>query len=204
MKRFGVLALQGDFREHTDTLGRLSVQTQEVRKPKDLANLDGLILPGGESTTMAHLLQTRTISSDTKTLADELTSLIKEGLPVWGTCAGMIMLARKLVQDEPIPLGLMDITVNRNAFGRQTESFEQDLRIPEIGPPPFKAIFIRAPVIVDMDDTVTVLARLDDGTPVAAKQNNVLVTAFHPELTRDDRFHQYFIESSANQYVQAE
>ena len=114
------------------------------------------------------------------------------------------MLARKLVQDEPIPLGLMDITVNRNAFGRQTESFEQDLRIPEIGPPPFKAIFIRAPVIVDMDDTVTVLARLDDGTPVAAKQNNVLVTAFHPELTRDDRFHQYFIESSANQYVQAE
>ena len=204
MKRFGVLALQGDFREHTDTLGRLSVHAQEVRKPKDLANLDGLILPGGESTTMALLLQTRTVSSDTKTLADELTLLIKEGLPVWGTCAGMIMLAKKLVQDEPIPLGLMDITVNRNAFGRQTESFEQELRIPEIGPAPFKAIFIRAPVIVDMDDTVTVLARLDDGTPVAAKQNNILVTAFHPELTRDDRFHQYFIESYANHYVQAE
>lgn len=204
MKRFGVLALQGDYQEHSAALSRLSVEAQEVRKPNDLANLDGLIVPGGESTTMAHLLQKRTSSSDTKTLATELTSLIKEGLPVWGTCAGMIILAKKLIQDEPIPLGLIDITVNRNAFGRQKESFEQELTIPEIGSPPFNAIFIRAPVIVDMDDTVTVLARLKDGTPVAATQNNVVVTAFHPELTRDDRFHQYFIESVTNHRVAQE
>ena len=204
MKRFGVLALQGDYQEHSATLSRLSVQAQEVRKPNDLANLDGLIVPGGESTTMAHLLQKRASSSDTKTLGTELTSLIKEGLPVWGTCAGMIILAKKLIQDEPTPLGLIDITVNRNAFGRQKESFEQELTIPEIGSPPFNAIFIRAPVIVDMDDTVTVLARLQDGTPVAARQNNVLVTAFHPELTRDDRFHQYFIESATNHRVAQE
>lgn len=203
MKRFGVLALQGDFREHAETLARLSVHPQEVRNPGDLLDLDGLILPGGESTTIAHLLRKRTSSSETRSLASELTSAIKGGLPVWGTCAGMIMLARELVQDEPVPLGLMDITVTRNAFGRQTESFAQELKIPELGVAPFKAIFIRAPVIVAMDDTVTVLARLEDGTPVAAKQNHILVTSFHPELTRDDRFHRYFIESVAQQDTSA-
>jgi 5'-phosphate synthase pdxT subunit len=199
LKRFGVLALQGDFREHTDTLKRLSVQTQEVRTPEDLSNLDGIILPGGESTTMAHLLQKRTSTSETTSLASELILVIKKGLPVWGTCAGMIMLARELIQNEPVPLGLMDITVNRNAFGRQNQSFEQDLNIPAIGVAPFKAIFIRAPTIVEMDNSVTVLARLEDSTPIAAQQKNILVTAFHPELTTDDRFHQYFIEFAAKQ-----
>ena len=201
MKCFGVLALQGDFREHTDTLRRLSVKTQEVRTPDDLEKVDALILPGGESTTMANLLQRRTTSSEESSLASKLTSLVKDGLPVWGTCAGMIILARELTQADPIPLGLMGITVNRNAFGRQSESFEQDLKVPELGEAPIKAIFIRAPAIVEMDNNVTVLARLEDGTPVAAKQNNMLVTAFHPELTNDVRFHQYFIETIATHHT---
>lgn len=201
MKCFGVLALQGDFREHIDTLRRLSVETQEVRNSDDLAKVDALILPGGESTTMSHLLKQRPNSFKASSLAKELTLLIKDGMPVWGTCAGMIMLARELTQPTPIPLGLMSITVNRNAFGRQSESFEQDLNIPELGITPFKAIFIRAPAIVEMDDDVTTLARLEDGTPVAAIQKNILVTAFHPELTNDDRFHQYFIKTIANHRI---
>tara|TARA_B100001013_G_C24585969_1_gene432695 strand:- start:564 stop:1097 length:534 start_codon:yes stop_codon:yes gene_type:complete len=172
-----------------------------VRTPDDLEKVDALILPGGESTTMANLLQRRTTSSEESSLASKLTSLVKDGLPVWGTCAGMIILARELTQADPIPLGLMGITVNRNAFGRQSESFEQDLKIPELGEAPIKAIFIRAPAIVKMDDSVTVLARLEDGTPVAAKQNNMLVTAFHPELTNDVRFHQYFIETIATHHT---
>jgi len=184
-KTIGVLALQGDFLEHIQVLEHLGFVTQEVRLPKDLTAIDAIILPGGESTTQANLL-------DVFELREPLRKKIELGMPVWGTCAGMILLARELTQDRPIPLGVMDITVNRNAFGRQADSFETDLHIKKLGNKPLRATFIRAPRIERIGEGVSILAVLSDKTIVAARQNNMLVTSFHPEITGDSRLHKYF------------
>ncbi|MGQ9466860.1 MAG: pyridoxal 5'-phosphate synthase glutaminase subunit PdxT [Anaerolineae bacterium] len=187
--RIGVLALQGAFIEHKNVLNRLGVQPVEVRLPEHLEGLNGLIIPGGESTTMGLLAQKWG-------LLEPLRAFARSGRPVWGTCAGMILLAKEIVDGvpgQPI-LGLMDITVRRNAFGRQVDSFEADLEIPVLGDLPFHAVFIRAPVIERVGASVDVLASLDDGTAVAVRQGNLLATAFHPELTPDDRFHRYFMK----------
>ncbi|HEX8932237.1 MAG TPA: pyridoxal 5'-phosphate synthase glutaminase subunit PdxT [Patescibacteria group bacterium] len=185
-KIIGVLALQGDFLEHIKTLQKIGVTAKEVRLPKDLENIDGIIFPGGESTTMANLL-------DVFKLREPLKAKIQEGLPVWGTCAGMILLAKKLVQDRPEPLGLMDITVSRNAFGRQIDSFETELVIKGIEGKPMHTTFIRAPQITKVGKDVEVLSKLDDGTIVAVREKNMLVSSFHPELTMDIRLHKYFV-----------
>ncbi len=186
--KIGVLALQGAFIEHIKILESLGVQAVEVRKPEQLRDLDGLIIPGGESTTFGKL-------ATEFGLMEPLRELCASGKPVWGTCAGMIFLAKEVGRPQPL-LGVMDVEVKRNAFGRQVQSFEQDLSIPELPEPdrPFHAIFIRAPLVDKVGQDVRVLARLEDGAVVAAQQANLLATAFHPELTRDTRFHQYFIE----------
>ena len=187
MSTIGVLALQGDFREHREVLERLGATAPEVRLPKDLEGLDGLIIPGGESTAIVRLMRTSQLLEPLRKLADD-------GFPIWGTCAGMILLAKRLDGTGIAALQAMDIGVRRNAFGRQVDSFEADLYVPVLGDPPYRAIFIRAPIIEDVGPAVEVLARLPDGTPVAARQGRLLATAFHPELTPDDRFHRYFIE----------
>jgi 5'-phosphate synthase pdxT subunit len=189
MMKIGVLALQGAFIEHEHVLARLGVQPVEVRLPEHLEGLDGLIIPGGESTTMGLLAQKWG-------LLEPLQAFARSGRPIWGTCAGMILLAKEVVDGvpgQPI-LGLMDITVRRNAFGRQVDSFEADLAVPLLGDPPFHAVFIRAPVIERVGAGMEVLAALEDGTAVAVQQGNLLATAFHPELTRDERFHHYFLK----------
>lgn len=183
--KIGVLALQGDFLEHIHILQSIGVKTKQIKLARDLGNIDGIILPGGESTTMAHLL-------DAFGLRETLRQKIQDGLPAWGTCAGMIMLAKKLVQTRPIPLGLMDIIVNRNAFGRQIDSFEVPLIIKQLGNKLFPATFIRAPIIEKVGPNVEILSTLDNGI-VAVREKNMLATSFHPELTRDTRFHEYFI-----------
>jgi 5'-phosphate synthase pdxT subunit len=187
LARIGVLALQGDFAEHIHALTELGAETREVRLPKDLESLDGLIIPGGESTTIRRLL-------DLYGLAQPITDMASQGLPVWGTCAGMILMARHLPDDRPQPLGLMDVDVARNAFGRQVDSFEADINVPAFGTEVFKAVFIRAPAFVRLGDTVEVVARLDDGQIVAARQAGLFATSFHPELTKDKRFHSYFLD----------
>lgn len=184
--KIGVLALQGDYLEHIQTLQRIGVETKEIKLPEDLENINGIIMPGGESTTIARLL-------DVFNLREPLSKKINDGLPVWGTCAGMILLAKKLIQNKPVPLGLMDITVNRNAFGRQIDSFEVPLIIKPLGDKPLFAAFIRAPEITEAGPGVEILSKLEDGTIVAARQKNILATSFHPELTSDSRFHEYFI-----------
>lgn len=185
--KIGVLALQGDFIEHEKILRDLSVEAVEVRKPEQLAELDGLIIPGGESTTFGKL-------AAEFGLMEPLRAFCESGKPVWGTCAGMIFLAKDVGRKQPV-LGVMDVSVKRNAFGRQVDSFETDLDIPVLQPPaPFHAIFIRAPLIESVGKGVQVLATLDDGTIVAARQGNLMATSFHPELTNDARLHRYFIE----------
>jgi len=187
MTTIGVLALQGDFREHRDVLQRMGSDAPEVRLSRDLDGLDGLIIPGGESTAIARLMRT-------SGLLEPLRKLASDGFPMWGTCAGMILLARRL-DDTGLPaLQAMDITVRRNAFGRQVDSFEADLSIPALGEDPFHAVFIRAPIIEEVGPGVEVLARLADGTPVAARERRLLATAFHPELTSDTRLHRLFLE----------
>jgi 5'-phosphate synthase pdxT subunit len=185
--KIGVLASQGAFVEHIDMLRQLKVDTLPVRLPKELAGLDGLIIPGGESTSISKLMLTYN-------LVDEVGNLARSGLPIFGTCAGMILLASKISDSDVVPLGLMDIVVGRNAFGRQRESFETEISIPVLGGKPFPAVFIRAPVIEQTNGKVEILARLADGTAVAARQAKLLVSAFHPELTSDLRFHQYFLD----------
>jgi 5'-phosphate synthase pdxT subunit len=192
MPRIGVLALQGDFREHMRALLRLGVEATEVRLPGQLAGLDGLILPGGESTTMGKL-------AVEFGLLEPLRGLAAGGLPMWGTCAGLILLARDAGSSQPL-VGALDVTVQRNAFGRQLQSFETDLTVPALAGPqsPFRAVFIRAPLITGVGPDVDVLARLDEvkegrGEVVAVRQGPLLATAFHPELTDDDRFHRYFL-----------
>lgn len=185
--RVGVLASQGAFAEHIAVLRQMGVEAIPVRLPRDLEGLDGLIIPGGESTTISRLMR----SCD---LMDRIRDLAQNGLPVFGTCAGMILLARKISDSDAEPLGVMDIVVRRNAFGRQRESFETELSIPILGEKPFPAVFIRAPIIERINNRVEILARLDDGTIVAAREGKLLASAFHPELTDDLRFHQYFLD----------
>ncbi len=192
--KIGVLALQGDFLEHVNVLRQLGVQAVEVRLPADIAGLAGLIIPGGESTTIGKL-------AIQFGLVEPLRDFIKNGRPVWGTCAGMIFLAKDIGATgsgghvEPPRLATMNIRVNRNAFGRQVDSFEADIPL-AFAPhePPFRAVFIRAPRIEAVGEGVEILAKLSDGTPVAARQGHLLVTAFHPELTNDWRWHAYFLK----------
>ena len=161
----------------------------EVRLPDDLLELDGLIMPGGESTTFSRLM-------DLYQLKAPIANLASDGMRLWGTCAGMIMMARDLTEPDPVPMGLMDIGLTRNGYGRQVDSFEEDLDVPVLGAETFHAIFIRAPVISTMGNGVDVMARLSDGSPVAVRQDRMLATSFHPELTRDRRFHEYFLSDA--------
>lgn len=187
--KIGVLALQGDFAEHIATLRRIGVEPVEVRLPRQLVDLDGLVIPGGESTTIGKLAVAYELLEPLRQFAAQKA--------VWGTCAGAIFLSRDVQRQQPL-LQVMDITVVRNAFGRQVESFETDLDVPvfhEAGldPSPFHAIFIRAPIIESVSGSTQVIARLTDGRIVAALQGRLLATSFHPELTGDDRFHRYFV-----------
>lgn len=182
MTRIGVLALQGAFREHLDTLAAIGVEGVPVRLPEDLENLDGLILPGGESTTMRRLI-------DRWGLREPILRLARRGAPLFGTCAGMIVLAREIAGGEAPVLPLLDVTVERNAFGRQLDSFEAELAVPILGNAPVHAVFIRAPIIERSGPEVDVLAKLDDGRIVAVRQGNVIATSFHPELAGETRFH---------------
>jgi 5'-phosphate synthase pdxT subunit len=188
--RIGVLALQGSFVEHSKILRDLGIETVEVRLPAELEGLDGLIIPGGESTTIGKLAVEYGLMEPLRSFAADK--------PVWGTCAGMIFMAKDIGEDEPL-LAIMDIVVRRNAFGRQIDSFVTEISAPELtngDTDPFLAVFIRAPVLVEAKASAgaTVVARLEDGSAVAARQGHWLVTAFHPELTNDSRFHRYFIE----------
>ena len=195
MARIGVLAIQGDFIEHRHALDRVGVESCEVRLPEQLCGVDGLIIPGGESTTIVQLI-------DIYGFRPALEDAAGRGLPIWGTCAGMIVMARRLRDRRPDPLELMDIVVSRNAFGRQVDSFEADLKIAGLDRTPFRAVFIRAPVVEKVGPGVQVLAELEDGRPVAVRQGALLATAFHPELTSDSRMHQFFADmagGSANQ-----
>jgi 5'-phosphate synthase pdxT subunit len=204
--KVGVLALQGDFAEHAAVFSRLGVEAHEVRLPEQLDGLDGLVIPGGESTTFTRLMADYA-------LLEPIRRLAEDGVPIWGTCAGMIVLARQASHLSRPGLGVMDIVVERNAFGRQVDSFEAALAIPVLGQEPFPAVFIRAPIIRQVGPGVEVLARLpasatggpahpdggahgaslDGGSVVAARQGHLLATAFHPELTGDPRLHQYFL-----------
>jgi 5'-phosphate synthase pdxT subunit len=177
--RIGVLALQGDFEAHSKMLQGLGAEVREVRVPGDLDGLDGLVMPGGESTTM-------TLGIQREGLGDPLRAFVKSGKPVFGTCAGMIMLDRE-------HLGCMDTLCVRNAFGRQIRSFEADLRIPGVEGPPVRAVFIRAPWLAEYGDGVEILASVD-GHPVAARQDNMLVISFHPEIAGETRLHRLFLE----------
>ncbi|MDE2765262.1 MAG: pyridoxal 5'-phosphate synthase glutaminase subunit PdxT [Chloroflexota bacterium] len=183
----GVLALQGDFAEHAALLRSLDAAPREVRTAAQLAGADALIIPGGESTTMATLM-------DIFDLRGPITDFARSGRPLWGTCAGMILLADRLVEPAPEPLRLMDILVHRNAFGRQVDSFETDIDFAGIDGGPLHAVFIRAPWVAEVGPQVEVLAALDNGAVVAVRQANLLATAFHPELTPDPRAHAYFLE----------
>lgn len=185
----GVLALQGDFREHLAVLHGLGAEAVPVRRPEELERVDGLIIPGGESTVMDKL-------SRAFDLAEPMKEAIRAGLPVYGTCAGLIMLADRVLDriDGQQSLGGLDVAVRRNAFGSQLDSFETDLEIAEVGEPAVHAVFIRAPVVEEIGPGVRALATLDDGRVVAVEQGNLLGTSFHPEITGDTRFHGYFVE----------
>ena len=202
--RVGVLALQGAFIEHENILARIGVEPVEVRLPGELEGLDGLILPGGESTTIGQV-------AERWGLLESIRAFARSGRPLWGTCAGMVLMAKEVVDGvsgQP-RLELMDVVVRRNAFGRQVDSFEVGLEVPALGEEPFHAVFIRAPRIERVGKEVEILARLESvlspstslrasgveggGAVVAVRQGNLLATAFHPELTDDDRFHRYFL-----------
>ena len=185
--KVGVLAIQGDFAEHLCLLRGMGQETREVRLPGDLADIEALIIPGGESTTLSRLM-------DSYDLRAPIVQMAERGVPIWGTCAGMIMMAREVTDSKSIPMGLLDIQVVRNAFGRQVDSFEVDLSVKPFGDHAYRAIFIRAPIISRVGPQVEVLATLPDGQPAAVRQDNYLATAFHPELSRDTRFHRYFID----------
>jgi 5'-phosphate synthase pdxT subunit len=190
--RIGVLALQGDFREHRALFHRLGVEAPEIRLPAQLAGLDGLVIPGGESTTIGKLATTFELLAPLRDFG--------QSQAIWGTCAGAIFLSKDAKREQPL-LGLMRIKVNRNAFGRQLDSFETDLTVPALEDPerPFRAVFIRAPLIESVGKGVQVIARLpqedpdQEGAIVGARQGMLLATSFHPELTDDPRFHQYFL-----------
>ena len=197
MMRIGVLSVQGAFAEHAAMLARLGVEPVQVRLPAQLDGLAGLILPGGESTTMRKLI-------DRWALREPIMELAQRGAPILGTCAGMILLASHIHDgDEPV-LPLLDVTVQRNAFGRQLDSFEADIAVPVLGAVPVHAIFIRAPIVRRVGDGVDVLATLDDGRVVAVRERNVIATAFHPELTGERRFHRLLTTMAAEYLEPAE
>ena len=187
--RVGVLALQGDFREHAHVLGRLGARVSLVRRPEELDSVDGLVIPGGESTVMDKL-------SRTFGLAEPLKEAIAAGMPVYGTCAGLILLADTVLDAiaGQQSLGGLDVVVRRNAFGSQNQSFETDLDIPALGEAPVHAVFIRGPVVESVGPAATPLASLADGRVVAVEQGNLLGTSFHPEITGEYRFHEYFLD----------
>jgi 5'-phosphate synthase pdxT subunit len=182
MVKVGVLALQGDVREHVSVLDAIGARPVEIRTPVELADVDALVIPGGESTTIGKLARAYG-------LVDPIRARAGDGMPVFGTCAGMIVLAREISGGEEPILPLLDVRVERNAFGRQLDSFEADLPVDVLGSTPVHAVFIRAPVIEDAGPDVDVLARLDDGRIVAVRERNVLATSFHPELAGETRFH---------------
>lgn len=188
--RIGVLALQGAFREHLDTLRVIGVEGVRVRQPDDLEGVSGLILPGGESTTMRQLVERWG-------LRQPILDLAASGAPLFGTCAGMILLASAIAGGEEPVFPLLDVTVQRNAFGRQLDSFEGDLVVPILGDDPVHGVFIRAPIVDRVGPDVTVLARLDDGRVVAVRERNILATAFHPELAGETRFHRLMATMAA-------
>lgn len=185
--KVGVLALQGDFREHCAALRRLGASACEVRTAAQLDQMDALIIPGGESTSMAKLM-------DVYGLRAPLQAFARAGKPVWGTCAGLILMASRLEEDRPQPLALMDIAARRNGFGRQAESFEADLRVEGVEGAPVRAVFIRAPLITESGPGVETLASLESGEPAAVRQGPMLASAFHPELTGDARMHRLFLD----------
>jgi len=185
--RVGILALQGDFREHVTAIRELGAETVEVRLPRNLVGLDALILPGGESTTMRTLIELYG-------LREPILALARGGAPLYGTCAGLILLAERILDGGEPVLPLLDVAVRRNGYGRQLDSFEADLSIPSLGDEPLHGVFIRAPVVSEAGPAVEVLARDQDGHPVAVRQGKVLATAFHPELTPDRRLHRLLLE----------
>jgi 5'-phosphate synthase pdxT subunit len=184
--RVGVLALQGDVREHTDALRAVGAEPVEVRLPHDLEGVDALVLPGGESTAIRRLIERYG-------LAEPIRALAHRGAPMLGTCAGMILLADRIADGDPPVLRLLDVEVRRNAYGRQLDSFEADLDMPILGAQPLHGVFIRAPMVTDVGAGVEVLATDADGRPVAIRQGAVIATAFHPELTSDRRLHELFL-----------
>jgi 5'-phosphate synthase pdxT subunit len=190
--RVGVLALQGDFREHIAVLNSLGADAVGVRRPSELADVQGLVIPGGESSVIDKL-------SRLFGLAEPVQAAIASGLPVWGTCAGLIMLADTVIDgiEGQESFGGLHIAVRRNAFGSQLDSFETDLDIPVVGEPALHAVFIRAPIVESVSGGVTTLAALEDGRIVAVEQGNLLGTSFHPEMTGDTRFHEYFLSKVA-------
>lgn len=190
--KIGVLALQGTFIEHVHSIERLGVDVVEIRRPDELEGIDGVIIPGGESTTITHLM-------DYYGLVGPLKDIAGRGVAFLGTCAGMICMAKSVGSPVNLQtLELMDIRVNRNAFGRQVSSFEQPLDIPALGPQPFPGLFIRGPAIQETGEEVEILARLENGVPVAARQGRLVATAFHPELMDDLRLHRYFLNLARN------
>jgi 5'-phosphate synthase pdxT subunit len=188
--KIGVLAVQGDFIEHVRTYRAIGVEAVEVRLPEDLEGVSGLTLPGGESTTMRRLI-------DRWGLRQPILDLAESGAPIFGTCAGLILLAREIVGSEEPVLPLLDVAVRRNAFGRQLDSFEADLSVPMLGDGPVHGVFIRAPVIERVGQEVDVLARLEDGRIVAVRERNIIATAFHPELAGETRFHRLIATMAA-------
>ncbi|MGI8658901.1 MAG: pyridoxal 5'-phosphate synthase glutaminase subunit PdxT [Candidatus Limnocylindria bacterium] len=185
--RIGVLAVQGAVRPHVDAIRDVGAEAVEVRLPRDLVDLDALILPGGESTTMRRLI-------DAYGLREPIASLARAGTPMLGTCAGMILLAERIADGDDAVFPLLDIEVRRNGYGRQLDSFEADLAAPALGSEDLHGIFIRAPFVTNVGPNVEVLARDPDGTPVAVRQGRVLATSFHPELTADRRLHRLLLE----------
>ena len=188
--KIGVLSLQGAFREHLDTLRTIGVEGVRVREPADLEGVSGLILPGGESTTMRQLIERWG-------LHEPILDLAGRGAPIFGTCAGMIVLATEIAGGEAPILPLLDVTVERNAFGRQLDSFEAELTVPILGDTPVHGLFIRAPIIDRTGPNVDILARLDDGRIVAVRERNIIATAFHPELAGETRFHRLIATMAA-------
>jgi 5'-phosphate synthase pdxT subunit len=189
-KNIGLLALQGAFREHGNAMRALGCDVSELRQKKHLAGIDAMIIPGGESTAIGKLL----VDLD---MLDTVREMLREGLPVYGSCAGLILLCKTIIGSEQPRLGLLDAAVRRNAFGRQVDSFECNLPVPVLGDAPFPAVFIRAPLIESAGPEVDVLAEVEMGgqnKPVAVRQGNILATSFHPELTDDMRFHRYFLD----------
>ncbi len=185
--RIGVLALQGAVRQHVDAIREVGADPVEVRLPRDLVDLDALILPGGESTTMRRLM-------DAYNLREPIAAMARAGTPMLGTCAGMILMAERHADGEEPVFGILDIEVRRNGYGRQLDSFEADLSVPALGDEPLHGVFIRAPMVTDVGPRAEVLARDPDGHPVAVRSGRVLATAFHPELTDDRRLHRLLVE----------